>query len=193
LSQNVAEDERVLVVKPLEDVREVVLQGTGEGSSEAHVVANEAAPMVDEWLKDTHVGTLRGEGLKCGAMGEQELELEFGVRRVILGVAGRDSFALPREGEWGNGKAHEAVVPPPRDDDGACVAFEPDGHGWLLESRAQGAPPRINGVWLVLEDTALTFLRASGLQADMVLASAQSMPMKAANSSRGRRVMGHLP
>jgi hypothetical protein len=33
---------------------------------------------------------------------------------------------------------------------------------------SQGAHPLVNGVWLVFEDTELTFLRASCLQADMV-------------------------
>ena len=152
----------------MEDGREVVFQGAGEAIGEAHVVAHEAAPMVDEWLKGPHVGALRGEGLKCVAMGEQELELEFGVRRVVLGVAGRERCARPRQGEWVNGTEHEAVVLPQRGDEGAFVEFETDGYGLLLEARAPGAHPRINGVWLVGEDTQLTCLRASGLQADMV-------------------------
>jgi hypothetical protein len=168
LSQKVAEDDRVLVVKPLEDVREVVFQGTGEAIGEAHVVANEAAAMVDEWLEGTHVGALRGERFQFVAMGEPELEREFGVRRVVLGVAGRERFARPREGEWVNGKEHEAVILPQRGDEGALVEFETEGHGWLLESRAQGAHPRIDGVWLVFEDPELTCLRASGLLADVV-------------------------
>jgi hypothetical protein len=168
LSQKVAEDDRVLVVKPLKDVREVVFQGTGEAIGDAHVVANEAAAMLNELLKGTHCGALRGEGFKFGAMGEQELELEFGVRGVVLGVAGRESFAIPREGEGVNGQEHEAVILPQRGDDGALVEFETDGHGLLRESRAQGAHPRIDGVWLVFEDTDLTFLRASSLQADIV-------------------------
>jgi hypothetical protein len=168
LSQKVAEDDRVLVVKPLEDVREVVFQGPGEAIGEAHFVANEAAPMVDEWLKGAHFGALRGEGLKCVAMGEQELDLELGVRGVVLGVAGRESFAIPRQGEWVDGKEHEAVILPQCGDDGAFVEFETDGNGLLLESRAQGAHLLINGVWLVCEDTQLTCLRASCLPADMV-------------------------
>jgi hypothetical protein len=168
LSQKVAEDDRVLVVKPLEDVREVVFQGPGEAIGEAHFVANEAAPMVDEWLKGAHFGALRGEGLKCVAMGEQELDLELGVRGVVLGVAGRESFAIPRQGEWVDGKEHEAVILPQCGDDGALVEFETDGNGLLLESYAQGAHPLINGVWLVFEDTELTFLRAGCLQADSV-------------------------
>jgi hypothetical protein len=79
LRQKVAGDDRVLVVKPLEDVREVVFQGTGEAMGEAPFAAHEAAPMVDEWLKGTPCGTLRGKGVKCVALGEPELELEFGV------------------------------------------------------------------------------------------------------------------
>jgi hypothetical protein len=97
LSQKIAEDERVLLVKPWEDVREVVLQGAGEAMGEAHLVANEAAAMLDEWLKGAHVGALRRAGVKCVAMCAQELELEFGVSGVVLGVAERERFARPRE------------------------------------------------------------------------------------------------
>jgi hypothetical protein len=145
-----------------------VFQGTGEAISDTHVVAHEAVAMVDELLKGRQFGALRGKRVKLVAMGEQELEPEFGVRGVVLGVAGRDSFARPREGEWVDGKEHEAVILPQRGDEGALVEFETDGNGLLLESRAPGARPRSAGVWLVFEDTELTCLGASGLQADMV-------------------------
>ena len=56
LGEEVAEDGGVFVVKPLEDVGEVVFQGTGEAIGETHVVADQTAAMFDEWLKGTHRG-----------------------------------------------------------------------------------------------------------------------------------------
>jgi hypothetical protein len=171
LRQKVAEEDRVLVVKPWEDVREVVFQGTGEAMGEAHVVAHEAAPLLDEWLTGTPVGALRGEGLQRVARGAPELEREFGVRGGVLGVAGREGVAILGKGEGVHGQEHEAVVLPQGGDDGAVMEFETDGHGLRLESRAQGAHPRIDGVWLGCEATQLACLAASCVQADRVCGS----------------------
>ena len=60
LGEEIAEDGGVFVVKPWEDVREVVLQGTGEAIREAYVVAHEAAAMFDELRGGTHLGALGG-------------------------------------------------------------------------------------------------------------------------------------
>jgi hypothetical protein len=51
---------------------------------------------------------------------------------------------------------------------GPLFELAADGKGWLLEPRAQGAHPRVDGVWLVCKDAAPTFLGASCLQADIV-------------------------
>jgi len=53
-------------------------------------------------------------------------------------------------------------------DDRPLIEFEADSNRLPLEPRTQGAHPRIDRVWLVVEDTALTFLRACRLQADIV-------------------------
>jgi hypothetical protein len=50
LGQAVTEERGAFVVKPVQDVREVVLQGTGEAVGEAHVVADHPAAMFDAWL-----------------------------------------------------------------------------------------------------------------------------------------------
>ncbi len=53
LGEEVAEDGRVFVVKPLEDLRKVVLQGTGKAIGEAYFVADEATAMFDELRQRT--------------------------------------------------------------------------------------------------------------------------------------------
>jgi hypothetical protein len=57
LGEEVAKDGRIFLVKPLQDVREVKFQGTGEPLRDAHVVAHEAA-MFHEWFEGTHRGAL---------------------------------------------------------------------------------------------------------------------------------------
>ena len=64
---------------------------------------------------------------------EQELKLEFGVGRVVLGVAGREGFAIPREGEGIDGKEHEEVILAQGVDDGAFVELEANGDGLPFE------------------------------------------------------------
>ena len=63
LGEEVAEDGGVFVVKPLEDMGEVVLQGTGEAIRETHFVADQTAAMFDKLFEGTHRGALGLEGL----------------------------------------------------------------------------------------------------------------------------------
>ena len=120
--EEVAEDGGVFVVEPLEDRREVVVQGTGEAIRETYVVADQTTAMFDEWFEGTYGGALGGEGCEFVAMREQELTLEFGVSRVVLGMAGREGFPVPREGEGVDGKEYEEVILTQRGDDGTRVA-----------------------------------------------------------------------
>jgi hypothetical protein len=168
LGEEVAKEGGIFVVEPLQHMRKVVFQGTSEAICDAYLVADQAAAMFHELFKGAHGRTLGLKGAELIAMLEQEFKEEFGVSGVVLGLAGGEGLAIPREGEWVNGKEHEAVILPQRGDDGAFVEFETDGNGLCLESRAQGAHPLVNGVWLVFEDTELTFLRAGCLQADIV-------------------------
>jgi hypothetical protein len=127
LGQKVAADARVLRVTRLWDVREVVLQGPGEALGAAHVVAHEAAARCDAWCKGTQGRTLRGEGWQCVARRAQAREREFGGSGVGLGMAEREGFARPSEGEGIDGETPEAVIRALRGDAGVCVELETDG------------------------------------------------------------------
>ncbi len=167
--EDVAEDGGVFVVEPWEDRREVVCQGTGEAMGATYVVADQTTAMFAEWFEGTYGGALGGEGWELVARREQELTLELGVSRVVLGMAGREGWPVPRAGEGGDGKEDEEVILTQRGDDGPLVQLETEGKGLPLEPRAPGAHPRIDGVWLVFADAELTCLGASCLQADLVL------------------------
>jgi hypothetical protein len=62
-SEKVAEDEGVFVVEPLQGMRKVVFEGTGEPICEAHFVTNEAAARGHELFEGAHGGTLGLQGL----------------------------------------------------------------------------------------------------------------------------------
>jgi len=163
LGEEIAEDGGVFVVEPLQDVRDVVLQGTGEAIGQAHCVAHEAAAMFDEWLEGTHLGALGVERREFVAMPAQEVERQFGVRGVVLGVAGGEGLAVAREGKGIDGKEHEEVVLAQDGDKRALIQFEADGDRLTLEPLAQGANPWIDGFWRVLDGGVLACVRAGGL------------------------------
>jgi hypothetical protein len=167
--EEIAADGGRFVVEPWEDLREVVLQGTGEAVGEAHVVAHEAAAMFDKLLEGTHVGALGGERCEVVAMPEQEVEVEFGVRGGILGGAGGEGLAVAREGKGMNGKEHADVGLAQDGDKRALSQVEAEGERLPLEPLAQGAHPGLEGFWRVLDGGVLAFVSAAGLSADIVL------------------------
>ena len=163
VGEDIAEDGGVVVVEPWEDVREVVLQGPGTASGEAHGVAHEAAAMCAEVLEGTHLGALGGERREFVARPEQEVERECGVSGGVRGVAGGEGLAVAREGKGSDGKAPEEVILAPGGDKRALMQFEADGDGLTLAPLAQGATPCIDGFWRVLDGGVLAFVRAGGL------------------------------
>jgi hypothetical protein len=114
------------------------------------------------------VGLWGGEGGEGVARRAPALPRAFGVRRVVLGLAGREGVPVPREGEGDDGPADEAGLRAQRGDEGARGALATEGQGWPLEPRAPGAHPRIEGVGLVVGDAERMCLGASGLHAALV-------------------------
>jgi len=130
--QAVAEDRRVSLLKPVQHVRERVLQGTGQTVGKPDCVADHAAPVCDELGEGTHRGALGLERLQLVAMHEQPCELACGLRGVIFGPAGREGFARPRQGAGVEREEDEKGILAQGGDQGAFVAFETDGHGLAL-------------------------------------------------------------
>jgi hypothetical protein len=167
LGEEIAEDGGVFVVEPWEDVREVVLQGTGQAIREAHVVADQTAAMVAKLFEGTHGGALGLEGLELVAMLAQELKLECRVRGIVLGVAGSEGFAVLGQGQRIDGEQDEERVWPQGLDQRAFVEFEAHRHRASCKPLVYGLCPRVDGLWFVLESTELPGVRADGLSADI--------------------------
>jgi hypothetical protein len=146
LGEEVADDGGILVVAPWQHMRKVVFQGTGQAIREAHVVADSAAAMFDEWFEGAHGRTLGLKGLERIALLEQECKEAFGVSGVVFGLAGGEGLARPRQHEGIEGKEHKEIVLAQRRDDGALMEFKTAGKRVPGEPRAQGAHPGIEGV-----------------------------------------------
>ncbi len=133
LGEEVAEEYGVLVLKPLQGVREVVFQRAGEAVGKAYFVADQTAAMFDELRKRTHGGALGVEGLQLVAMLEQELELQFGVSGVVFRMAGGEGFAVLGQGGRVDGKQNQVLVLTQGGDEGAFVEFKAHRDGASCE------------------------------------------------------------
>jgi len=144
--EDVAEDGGILVVEPWQHLRKVVFQGTGQAIREAHVVADQAAAMFHALCEGAHGRTLGLKRRELIAMLAQECKEACGVSGVILGLAGGEGLAIPRQHEGSDGKEHKEIVLAQRRDEGALIEVKTDGKRWPGEPRAQGAHPRSEGV-----------------------------------------------
>ena len=167
-TQKVTEKGRVFVLKPVQHLWERVLQGTGEAVGHAHCIADQAATVVDELFEGAPRRTLRLEPRQRVAMGEEQCELECGVRGGVLRSAGRKGFALPRQRQRLDREEDEKVILAPGRDQGAFGECEAEGTGLTAESRAEWGDPRVEGLRGVLALQALPFGSARHLETNIM-------------------------
>ena len=87
-AQKVTENVGIFVLKPLQHLREIVFQRTGETVRNAHFIPDHATTMCDELFEGAHGGALRIERLQLVPMREEQLELQCGVGGIVFGPAG---------------------------------------------------------------------------------------------------------
>jgi hypothetical protein len=100
---------------------------------ETHVVADQTAAMCDEWFESPHRGALGVEGREFVAMLEQELKREFSVSGIVLGVAGREGFAVLGQSQRIDGEQDKKCVLTQGIDERALIEFEAHGNGVSFE------------------------------------------------------------
>jgi hypothetical protein len=166
--EQVTAERGVFVVKPFQDVREVVVQRTGEAVRQAHVVADQTATLFDEWLKRTQRGALGGERVECVAMLQQALQLQCRVRGVVLRMAGCEGCAVFGPGARMARAQHEACRFTQGVDERTVVEFKAHRDGAACAPLLEGTCPRVDGLWCVVELTALAGGRVNGWSADVV-------------------------
>ena len=110
MGEEITEESGVFVLKPLQDVREVVFERTGEAVGEAHCVADHTAAMFDELFERPQRGALRAERLKRVAMLEQQSELQCSIGGVVLRMTRSKGFTVLGEGRRVNGEQPQERV-----------------------------------------------------------------------------------
>jgi hypothetical protein len=78
-TQKVTENVRVCILQPVQHLREIVLQRTGEVVRNPHFIPDHAPTMCDELCEGAHGRALRIEWLQFIPMRAQQCELQFGV------------------------------------------------------------------------------------------------------------------
>jgi hypothetical protein len=159
-------DAGVGILKPLENVRQIVLQSPGEAVGEPHLVADHAAAMGNALFEGAHRGALRREWRQRITVGEPQCERECSVRGVVFGPAGREGFAVPRQRQWIDGKEHQKVILAQSGAKGTFVQLEAEGKRLAVAPRAEPADPCVDGLGRGLKHEGRSFGRASGLEAD---------------------------
>jgi hypothetical protein len=96
VTEEVAKDPRLFLLKPLQDVGKVVFAGTGQAIRQPDFVAAQAPAVFDELRQGPYGGALGGERRELVAVFEQQLDLELGIGGVIFGTAYGKRFALLR-------------------------------------------------------------------------------------------------
>ena len=162
-AQEVTKDRRIFLLKPLQDVWEVVFEGTGQAVGETDCVADQSPTVFDALRQGAHGGALGAEGGKLVTVFEEQFDLEFGVGRGIFGSARGTRFAVRGHGEWIDGKEPEELILAQRRHDGPFIEFQTHGNRLTVEPRTQALDPRVDRLRSVVEAQKLPVRRATGL------------------------------
>jgi hypothetical protein len=185
-AEEVAKEHGIFLWKPLQDLWEVVFEGTGQAVGQTDFVADQATAVLDELRQGAHGGALGAERGELVAVFEEDLDLEFGIGGVIFGPARGKRFAVPGHGERIDGEEHEEIIVAQRGHDGSFLEFQAHRDGLSVEARAEGLDPGVNLFRTMFEAQKLTLCSASGLEADIVF---RISPVEA---NKGRKCFGGL-
>ena len=176
--EDVAEERGVFLLKPVQHVRERVLEGTGQAVGEPHCGADHAAPRFNELGEGAHRGALGLERRQLVAMGQPQCELACGIGGGVFGPARCAGFALPRQRQRVKRKEDETVIRAQGRDHGPLGACAAEGHGLAVAPRTQRGAPHLNGLRGVSERNALTFCGARSLETNIRLGIGPVDPTK---------------
>src|SRR5215471_1981331 len=181
--QEVAEERGVFVLKPLQHLREIVLERTGQAVGDPDFVTNHTAAVFDELGERPHRRALRLKRLQLVAVGQQQFELKGGIGGSSLARLGVKASRYRASVSGLMGKRTRK-----------SYGHKAETRGPLLSSRQMAIGCPLNRVRNVRTHESI----ASGVcvrlkhsrcaepaacRQTSCLRSAQSIPMKAANSS----------
>src|SRR5215475_2932163 len=166
--QEVAEEQRVTVLEPVQRLREVVLERAAQAVGDAGLVANEIAPLLDQRGQGSHWRALRFKRLQLLWVAYQQLERDLGIAGVILGAAGNECLTILSQHGWIHGKQHQELIALQRMHQRAFGHFQANGNR-PTEALIQRSGPLLDRLRAVSHYALLALLRAGTLQTEVVL------------------------
>src|ERR1019366_9714530 len=108
--EKVAEQDGVTLVKPVQCVRIVLLEGNGQAIGESRLVVDQLTTMLGEAAQGAHLHALwlqRGKSLRVP---NEKIQGKFGIGWIVLGAAGREGLTVFGQRQRGDGQEHKEVV-----------------------------------------------------------------------------------
>ena len=93
-----------------EDLREIVFQGAREAIGQTDLVLHQAPAEFHALVQRAHRGALRTQLLEFIAVFDEQFELEFRIRGVILRPTWREGFAVFGHCQRVDGEQHQKVM-----------------------------------------------------------------------------------
>jgi hypothetical protein len=168
LGEEVAEEGRVVVGEPCQDLRTIVVQGAREAVGQTDLVLYQAPAEFHELIQGAHRGTLRGEHLECITVFEESFALEFRIRGVILGSTGCEGLTVFGHRERVDGEEPQKVMGTSSRNKRTWGQLEADGHRLTAEAGAERTRPGVDRLGRVFHHTEFPGVGASRLQTDRV-------------------------
>ena len=143
-AEEVAKDRGIFLGKPVQDLRKVVFERTGQAVGQPDFVADQAPAVLDELRQGAHGGALGAERGELVAVFEEDFDLEFGIGGVVFRTARGKRFAVLGHGERIDRKEHEEIIGAQRGHDRPFREFQAHSDGLSVESCAEGLDPGVN-------------------------------------------------
>ncbi len=111
LRQQVAEQDRVLLSKPIKHLRIIGFERMAQTVHDTALLAKHLVAVFHEHHELAHRNTLRLQRREPLRMPRDQIDRELGVRRIVLRPTGRKRFPVTRQHQGIDRKKHEKVVP----------------------------------------------------------------------------------
>jgi len=186
--QEVDEDVRLFVPKPLQDLGIVGLEGKGQAIGDSDAVLDQIAPGLDELPERPHVRSFAAQRLELVTVTEQQVQSDLGIGGIVLGTARGER--APVLGQCGgiDGEDDEEVVFQEGGDNRSLAELQTDRDRADGEALTKALCPFSDRQGLVIEYRRLGSVGASCRQGDIVLAVC---PVDADERDEARRGLLH--
>jgi hypothetical protein len=110
LTEKVTKQPRLLIGKPLENLRQMSFQGTGQSIGYADPIAHQSTTVFNPLAQGSHVGTLGHQWLEFIPVPKQQFQLELSLAGIVLGSARGKSFPISRQPHRIDRKEHKPLL-----------------------------------------------------------------------------------